>query len=254
MNIFIITTILVIGTMLVLNLNFFKTKINNFFNTQDSEVESEDSEIEESIIEKVSIKKDKIVEELDTEKIEDFFEIDKSEEIEDFFNLENKQKLVNNNVIYLDILKGENKGRVLIELNMNTTPKTATNFLNLIKSEAYNNVPFHRIIKDFMIQGGDTTNHDGTGGRSSFENELFEDENFKLNHDKYVISMANNGPNRNGSQFFITLKETPWLNGKHVVFGKVIKGFDIIEDIGNVETNEKDNPLETIKIIDSGIL
>ena len=134
---------------------------------------------------------------------------------------------------------------------MSVTPKTSTNFLNLIKSEAYNKLilPCYKKFYDSRRR----TNHDGSGGRSN-ETDLFDDENFTLKHDKYVISMANNGTNRNGSQFFITLKETPWLDGKHVVFGKVIKGFDLIEDIGMVETNEKDNPLETIKIINSGKL
>ncbi|KAL5110756.1 hypothetical protein TcWFU_008089 [Taenia crassiceps] len=103
---------------------------------------------------------------------------------------------------------------------------------------------FHRVIKDFMIQGGDFTNRDGTGGFSIYGNK-FEDENFKLHHE---------GRDTNGSQFFITLVKTAWLDGKHVVFGKVIEGMDLVEKIGETETDAKDRPIVEVKIASAGIL
>ena len=160
-----------------------------------------------------------------------------------------------------------NKGNILMKLNHDKTPITVANFVSLAEGDNkfvtdnfknkkfYNGIIFHRVIKDFMIQGGDTTNHDGTGGISAFENEPnFNDENFTLKHKKYSISMANSGPNTNGSQFFITLKDTPWLDGKHVVFGNVTKGFDIIDFIGSSKTNDNDKPLQEVLIVDCGEL
>ena len=104
-----------------------------------------------------------------------------------------------------------------------------------------------------MIQGGDFTNKNGTGGYSKY-GAKFDDENFNINHDdKGVLSMANSGPNTNGSQFFITTTATPHLNGKHVVFGKVIEGYEIIEEIENLNTNKNDVPLKEVIIEDSGV-
>ena len=133
-------------------------------------------------------------------------------------------------------------------------PKTATNFRELARTDKYNNCPFHRVIKGFMLQGGDFTNQDGTGGKSIY-GDTFKDENFKIKHDKEgLLSMANSGPNTNGSQFFITTVKTPHLDGKHVVFGEVKKGLDIIKQIENMETDENDKPKKECKILNAGLV
>jgi cyclophilin family peptidyl-prolyl cis-trans isomerase len=137
-------------------------------------------------------------------------------------------------------------GDVTVELDADKAPKTVTNFVVHSKNGYYNNLTFHRVIPGFMIQGGDPSGN-GTGGESIFGPE-FEDESNDLMMERGVIAMANRGPNTNGSQFFIVTapQGTPWLQGRHTVFGKVTAGMEVVDVIAGVERDGMDRPVTPV--------
>jgi len=169
-------------------------------------------------------------------------------------------------IVYFDLtMGGEPIGRIEIGLFGKTVPKTVKNFVELAtrhntqpsadgKLVGYKGSIFHRVINDFMLQGGDFTKGDGTGGESIYGNR-FADENFKLKHyGAGWMSMANAGKDTNGSQFFITCKKTSWLDGRHVVFGKVLKGMSVVRKVESTKCDSRDKPEKDVIIADCGIL
>ncbi|KAL1813318.1 peptidyl-prolyl cis-trans isomerase CYP18-2 [Daucus carota subsp. sativus] len=142
-------------------------------------------------------------------------------------------------------------GSFTVEMYYKHAPKTCRNFIELSRKGYYDGVIFHRIVKDFIVQGGDPTGT-GRGGQSIYNNGgKFEDEiHPKLKHTGAgILSMANAGPNTNGSQFFITLAPTQSLDGKHTIFGRVCRGMEIVKRLGSVQTNNNDRPIHEVKIL-----
>lgn len=182
-----------------------------------------------------------------------------------YLQLQSKLKNQNNPVCFFDIRIGNvDVGRISFELFADVTPKTAENFRQFCTGEykvndnpqGYKGTSFHRIIKDFMVQGGDFVKGDGTGLTSIYNGLKFPDENFILKHDvPGLLSMANaNSKNTNGCQFFITCKECDFLDDKHVVFGRVVDGMYVLRKIENVPVGPNDKPRLPVTIANCGEL
>jgi peptidylprolyl isomerase len=142
-----------------------------------------------------------------------------------------------------------NQGNIEIKLMPLAAPRACENFFGLVKKGYYNGIIFHRVIKNFMIQGGDPTGT-GTGGDSIWGRPFADEVSPDLQFDKKgLVAMANSGPNTNGSQFFITTAKTPWLNMKHTIFGEVVSGYEVVQKIENIPTDSSDRPVSEQRII-----
>jgi peptidylprolyl isomerase len=158
---------------------------------------------------------------------------------------EEKEIAVSNPVVVLET----NQGNVEIKLFSDIAPKTVENFVGLAKKGYYNGIIFHRVISNFMVQGGDPTGT-GMGGESLWGGKFDDEFSSKARFDrKGLLAMANAGPGTNGSQFFITTAATPWLNDHHTIFGEVISGYDVVEAIENCKKGPGDRPIQEQKII-----
>lgn len=150
---------------------------------------------------------------------------------------------------YQSVILQTNAGEIEIELYYRHAPKTCFNFGELANSGYYNGVLFHRIIQNFMIQGGDPTGT-GRGGESVFGGKFEDEITTELKHvGAGVVSMANAGPNTNASQFFITLAPTPWLDGKHTIFGRVKSGMSVVKNLGMIMVDAQSRPIENVSIV-----
>jgi len=152
---------------------------------------------------------------------------------------------MDSNVVVLET----NQGKIEIKLMPQVAPKACENFVKLVEKGYYNGLTFHRVIKNFMIQGGDP-NGTGAGGESIWGIPFEDEVNTSVKFDKPgLLAMANAGPNTNGSQFFITTVATPWLNMHHTIFGEVISGYDVVQKIENTPTGQNDRPVSEQKIV-----
>jgi peptidylprolyl isomerase len=176
--------------------------------------------------------------------------------------MKSSEAKVTGKVFFELAIDGQNAGRIVFGLFGDIVPKTAENFRALCTGEggktrsgverSYVGSKFHRVIPNFMLQGGDFTNHNGTGGESIY-GERFNDENFQVQHDvPGLLSMANAGPNTNGSQFFITTISTPWLDGHHVVFGKVESGMELVKEVEKIGSSSG-RCSKTVTIVSAGV-
>jgi len=182
--------------------------------------------------------------------------------IHSWSQIQSQLRSPNNPVVFFDVSVGSTEiGRILIELFSDVTPKTAENFRQFCTGEyrkdtvplGYKGSMFHRVIKDFMVQGGDFVNGDGTGCMSIYAGSTFADENFTLRHtEPGLLSMANSGKDTNGCQFFITAAKCDFLDGKHVVFGRVIDGMLVVRKIENAPVGPNNKPKVEITISQCG--
>ena len=192
-----------------------------------------------------------------TEKLNEIENFQDTEKLNEIENFNSNKNIVNDNLknVFFDVsIDNKNSNRIIFKLFDEVVPITCKNFRELCKTKKYKNTIFHRIIKDFMIQGGDFTSGNGTGGYSIY-GDKFDDENFILKHSKSgLLSMANSGPNTNGSQFFITTVPTPHLDEKHVVFGEVLSGMDSLKELEIVNVDSNDKPIKDCIIKDCGTI